>query len=227
MQRAAAHERHGQARQAAVGRAQLDRAEFVEVARQRGLGDVQAVVGQVRREFAGVSDAEVLATWRATYEAMVGRFRSSDPKTRMTWFGPPMSLVSFATARQMEVWAHGQDIHDMLGLVRPTPPRIRNVCDLGVRTFAWSFRNRGLDVPRAPRVRLGGPGGEVWEWIGEDAGLVEGPALDFALVVTQRRAPEDTALVATGDGAEAWLPIAQCFAGAPQEPAAPGSRPPF
>lgn len=202
---------------------------FGEVFRAARAGQAEGIElsEQIRREFAGVPDAEVLERWRATFEAMVARFRASDPKARMTWFGPPMSVVSFASARQMEVWAHGQDVYDLLGLTRPTPARIRNVCDLGVRTFGWSFRNRGLDVPPAPRVRLTGPQGETWEWPGDDAGLVEGPALDFALVVTQRRAPQDTRLAAAGAGAEAWLPIAQCFAGAAQEPAAPGSRPPL
>ena len=180
---------------------------------------------QVRRQFAGVSDATVLETWRDTYQALVARLRAGDPKARIPWFGPPMSLVSFASARQMEVWAHGQDIYDMLGLDRATPARIRNVCDLGVRTFAWSFRNRGLDVPASPRVVLAGPNGASWDWPGQGAGLVEGSARDFALVVTQRRAPEDTSLRTEGYGAAAWLPIAQCFAGTPQEPAAPGSRP--
>lgn len=182
---------------------------------------------QVRREFAGVSELDLLESWRATFEAMVARIRASDPKARITWFGPPMSIVSFATARQMEVWAHGQDIYDMLGRSRPAHPRIRNICDLGVRTFGWSFRNRGLEVPPVPRVQLVGPSGQHWEWPGDDAGLVEGPALDFALLVTQRRAGEDTGLTAAGDGARAWLRIAQCFAGAPQEPAASGSRPPL
>jgi uncharacterized protein (TIGR03084 family) len=200
---------------------------FAEVFRTVRAGQAAGIElsEQVRREFAGVPDHEVLEIWRATFEALVARFRHGDARARMAWFGPPMSIVSFASARQMEVWAHGQDIYDMLSLSRPVFPRIRNICELGVRTFAWSFRNRGLEVLPSPKVRLAAPDGGTWEWTGDDAGLVEGPALDFALVVTQRRAPQDTRLAAIGDGARAWLPIAQCFAGAPQEPAAPGSRP--
>ena len=48
-----------------------------------------------------------------------------------------------------------------------------------------------------------------------------GPALDFCLVVTQRRHRADTALEVTGPVATAWMAIAQAFAG----PAGPG-RPP-
>ena len=47
---------------------------------------------------------------------------------------------------------------------------------------------------------------------------VTGTALDFCLVVTQRRHRDDTGLTATGDTAEAWIAIAQAFAG----PAGPG-----
>jgi hypothetical protein len=51
---------------------------------------------------------------------------------------------------------------------------------------------------------------------------VRGPALDFCLVVTQRRHVSDTALVANGSVARRWLTIAQSFAG----PAGSG-RPPL
>jgi hypothetical protein len=43
-------------------------------------------------------------------------------------------------------------------------------------------------------------------------------------VVTQVRAVADTELQVTGDTARRWMAIAQCFAGPPQDPPAPGSR---
>jgi uncharacterized protein (TIGR03084 family) len=180
---------------------------------------------QIRREFADVPDAGIVDAWRTVYRALLDLFRDSDPRARMKWFGPDMSVVSFVSARQMEVWAHGQDIYDMLGKQRVAQDRIRNICELGVRTFGWSFRNRGLDVPASPAVRLTAPSGTVWTWDGDGNGAVTGSALDFALVVTQRRAPADIDLIPEGEAAALWLPIAQCFAGAPQEPALPGSRP--
>ena len=45
------------------------------------------------------------------------------------------------------------------------------------------------------------------------ADRVEGSALDFCLVVTQRRLVDDTALTVSGDGAGEWMQIAQAFAG--------------
>ncbi len=52
--------------------------------------------------------------------------------------------------------------------------------------------------------------------------VVRGPALDFCLVVTQRRNLADTALVVEGDPAAEWMSLAQAFAGPP----GPG-RPPL
>ena len=53
------------------------------------------------------------------------------------------------------------------------------------------------------------------------ADTVQGTALDFCLVVTQRRNIADTSLVATGQAAQSWMSIAQCFAGGPTLPPAP------
>ena len=50
---------------------------------------------------------------------------------------------------------------------------------------------------------------------------VTGPALDFCLLVTQRRHRDDLALAIDGQAAAEWMAIAQAFAGA----AGPG-RPP-
>ena len=180
---------------------------------------------QIRTEFAGLADGGVLATWRRGYLDVVDALNVVAEDYRVGWFGPDMGVRSFATARLMEVWAHGQDIYDLFGCRREPTDRIRHICDLGVRTFGWSYRNRGRDVPKRPDVSLISPTGQVWDWPGDGNGSVSGPAHAFALVVTQRRAPEDTPLTAVGDTASEWLSIAQCFAGAPQAPPAAGSRP--
>ena len=44
---------------------------------------------------------------------------------------------------------------------------------------------------------------------------MSGPALDFCLLVTQRRHRDDLAVTAEGADAEQWLTIAQAFAGPP------------
>ena len=93
-----------------------------------------------------------------------------------------------------------------------------------MRTFGWSFRNRGLDKPVPPEVRLTAPSGALWVWNEGAADRVQGQAEDFALVVTQRRHVDDTRLEVKGAAARHWLEIAQCFAGAPADGPAPGAR---
>ena len=164
--------------------------------------------------------------WRVTGEKVADAYGMADPKRRVQWAGPEMSALSAITARQMETWAHGQEVFDVLGLERAEGDRIRNICHLGVSTRAWTFANRGLPVPEpAPHVRLVAPSGAVWEWNDPQEGnRVEGSAVGFARTVTQVRNVTDTDIRATGPGAAEWMRLAQCFAGDPVEPPAPGSR---
>ncbi|MGY2002577.1 TIGR03084 family metal-binding protein [Blastococcus sp. SYSU DS1024] len=161
--------------------------------------------------------AEVLADWRAGRHTLADALRAVDPGVRVPWFGPPMSPASFVTARLMETWAHGQDVVDALGQDRAATPRLRSVAEIGVRARPFSYAVRGLPVPARPvRVELTGPGGERWTWGPADAAdTVRGPALDFCLLVTQRRHRDDLALDVTGPAAEEWMSIAQAFAGPP------------
>ena len=92
---------------------------------------------------------------------------------------------------------------------------------------ALAALDRGLQPPAAaPAVELEGPAGAVWRWGDASAdGVVRGSALDFCLVVTQRRHVLDTALEVRGDGAREWMTIAQCFAGPAASGPPPGSFP--
>jgi hypothetical protein len=54
--------------------------------------------------------------------------------------------------------------------------------------------------------------------------LLEGRATEFCQVVTQCRNIADTSLKVSGDVARQWMAVAQCFAGPPQDPPAPGVR---
>jgi uncharacterized protein (TIGR03084 family) len=172
---------------------------------------------RVAERFRDRSGAAVFAWLQRARQEYVTIFATLDPGTSLPWYGPPMSAASSVTARLMETWAHGQDVFDALGLVRLPTARLRHVAHLGVRTLGWSFRLRDLPVPETPvRVELTGPGGERWTWGPEGAGeRVTGTALDFCLLVTQRRHRSATALTATGPVADVWLDVAQAFAGAP------------
>jgi uncharacterized protein (TIGR03084 family) len=136
---------------------------------------------------------------------------------RLTWFGPPMSAASMATARLMETWAHGQDVADALGVRRTPAARLRHVAHLAVRTRDFAYLLNDRKPPVTPfRVELTGPDGESWTWGPEEADQrVTGSALDFCLLATQRRHRADTDVRADGAEAEEWLGIVQAFAGSP------------
>ena len=166
---------------------------------------------------AELTPTQLYDSWMAGQERVLQALASVDAHARIAWFGPPMSARSFATARLMETWAHGTDVREALQLPPSASPRLRHVAHIGVITRGWSFRLRELAVPPVePRVELTGPDGQIWAW-GPEASpeSVTGPALDFALLVTQRVHRDDTALVATGEGASHWLNVAQAFAGVP------------
>ena len=84
----------------------------------------------------------------------------------------------------------------------------------------------GLTPPEADVfVELKGPRDELWTWGGSDVDRGTGTALDFCLVVTQRRHLADTDLRVEGPTATAWMSIAQSFAGPPGEGRRPGQFP--
>ena len=185
--------------------------------------DRSARATRQRQEAECLSGAELLDWWRSGREAMLQVFLPLDPKARIPWFGPAMSAVSFATARLMETWAHGQDIIDALGLRRNATERLQHVAHIGVRARPFSYSVHQKDMPDEDvRVELVSPSGDLWTW-GEAqvANRISGHALDFCLVVTQRRHTADTSLRIEGDAAAEWMTIAQAFAG----PAGAGRQP--
>lgn len=118
-----------------------------------------------RGYFDGLCGRALLEAWRRQVLEMTDRFAGADPKQRVSWAGPPMSVRSSISARLMESWAHGQAVYDVLGVERVDRDRIRSIAVLGVNTFAWSFANRKLEVPAVPpRVTLTAPSGATWSW---------------------------------------------------------------
>ncbi|MCU1691272.1 MAG: hypothetical protein JWM64_363 [Frankiales bacterium] len=188
-----------------------------------GVGFPDAVAERHR----ALSPSACLDWFTRSRRRLLEAYRSTDPAYRLPWYGPDMGLASSATGRLMETWAHGQDVVDTVGLVRPSTARLRSVADLGIRTFAFAFALNGKPAPTSPvRVELQGPGGELWSWGPEDAAdRVTGDALDFCLVVTQRRNLLDTALQVTGPVATDWMSVAQAYAGGAGAGRPPGMFP--
>ncbi|MGW4088897.1 TIGR03084 family metal-binding protein [Nocardia sp. NPDC004750] len=159
--------------------------------------------------------AELLDRWRRGRASITAALRAVPAGAKLPWFGPPMSAASMITARIMETWAHGQDVADALGVHRSPTARLRTVAHIGVRTRNFAYTVHGKTPPAAEfRVALTAPDRTIWSWGPEDAEQrVTGPALDFCLLVTQRRHPNDLEISAHGDDAAEWLTIAQAFAG--------------
>lgn len=180
-------------------------------------GDPSVVHGR------SVTGTQLLADWHSESDGLVATGRAGDRTKRVPWYGPSMSLASFLTARLMETWAHGVDVSDALGRPVVTSMRLKHVCHIGFLARANSYRSRNLEVPEADiALSLVAPDGSTWGWGNEGAPeSVVGSALDFALLVTQRRHRDDTALRADGKLASEWLSIAQAFAG----PAGEGRKP--
>src|ERR1700730_7929722 len=74
---------------------------------------------------------ELLGWWDVAHQGMMEVFAGADSTTRVPWYGPPMGVLSFVSARLMEIWAHGQDVVDALALARQPTDRLRHVAHLG------------------------------------------------------------------------------------------------
>ena len=206
----------------ATVRALTDPAAFVN-ARPTTPEGIQQMVDGVVVDHQTMSGHELLSWFRVARHRLLDAVVGLDPKMRMPWYGPDMSVASKLTARLMETWAHGYDVVKALGLSHPRTDRVRHVVFLGLQAIPNTFITHGRTVPDRPiRLELVAPGGDPW-LIGhpEATDVVRGDAYELALVVTQRCHRDDTRLKADGEVADEWLSIAQAFAGPP----GPGRKP--
>jgi uncharacterized protein (TIGR03084 family) len=181
-----------------------------ELLRSLGSGDAERTT-----LFRDLSPDALHQRWRANRKRLAEVGATLEDGQRIPWYGPSMSAKSFLTARLMECWAHGQDVVDAVGADRPATDRLKHIAQLGVITRGWTYANRKEAQPEGDvRVELDAPSGNAWTWGPDDAAdIVRGPALDFCLVVTQRRHVDDTALDVSGAAARDWMEKAQVFAG--------------
>ena len=75
----------------------------------------------------GLSGTALRDAWIAQVRAMAPRFSAADPKMRVQWVGPDMSVISSITARLMETWAHAQAVYDAMGVERTDADRIEQL----------------------------------------------------------------------------------------------------
>lgn len=193
------------------------------------LSDRQRLLAEAPRDLSVelgrlVTADELLGEWTTNRRRLVEAARSADDTQRVPWYGPAMSVTSFLTARLMETWAHAYDVADAASVTPVPTARLRHVAHIGVSARPYSLMVNGMDADERPiHVSLTAPDGSTWSWgeTGAAGGSVRGDALDFCLVVTQRRHLSDTSVTVTGEAASQWMAIAQAFAG----PAGPGRSP--
>ena len=203
-----------------------DPVAFAAEVDERLAGGVDSYIELALSRGRSLTPSQVLEWWRSARSEALLAFEGLDPETRLPWFGPPMKASSGVIARLMETWAHGHDIADALGITRTPTDRLFHIAELGVKTFSWSYLNRGMEVPaERVRVALRGPGGTTRVWNDTMSNSITGPVDEFCLVVAQRLNYLDTSLVIEGEVAESWIEVAQIFAG-PPGPGRPPAAPP-
>lgn len=187
-------------------------------------GDFDAAVYALLKPYLAHAPAELLARWRADRAAASEALSALPPDQIIPWLARPLPAAVLASAGIMELFAHGQDIADTVGVRREHTDRIRHLTVFAVRTWDFGYLARGLTAPSDEfRFELTSPSGQRWEFGPHDATQrITGPAVDFCLLATRRRHRDDLAIVATGADADQWLDIAQAYRGSPGQGRTPG-----
>jgi uncharacterized protein (TIGR03084 family) len=205
-----------------AGLAAADPAAF-EALTARLSSNFSANVDAALAEFLADPPQVLLERWRQERAQAGKAIAAVPPDQLLPWLVNPLPPVVLACAGMMEIFGHGQDVADALGVRRRPTDRLRNIVGFAVRTWDFGYQARKLTPPAQPfRFEITGPSGARWGFGPEDAeNRIAGPAEDFCLLVTRRRHHEDLAVEATGADAVGWLDIAQAYRG----PAGEGRRP--
>jgi uncharacterized protein (TIGR03084 family) len=156
---------------------------------------------------------DVLAWWERVAARERAVLAGLDPETRVQW-GLGMKVPSFVTARLMETWAHGLDVHAALGTDPVDTDRLAHVAWLATRALPYAYSVAGREAPAEPlRVELTLPSGAVWATGPADAPhRISGPSAEYCRVFVQRLRVEDArGLEADGAAAHDALAVARAF----------------
>jgi uncharacterized protein (TIGR03084 family) len=185
--------------------------------------DFNANVVAAMREYLNDEPPVLLSRWRQDTDGAVTSLAAVPDGQLVPWLVRPLPAQVLAAAGMMELFGHGQDIADALGVVPKRTERMGHLVAFAVRTWDFGYLARDLTPPQTEfRFEITAPSGTQWTFGPEDAKQsIVGPAEDFCLLVTRRRHRDDLAVRAVGADAEQWLDIAQAYRG----PAGPGRAP--
>jgi uncharacterized protein (TIGR03084 family) len=189
-----------------------------------GTEDFDALVGKILQPYLSGLPTAMLARWRVERAEATKALAAVPPGQLVPWVGRMLPATALASAGVMEVFAHGQDIADALGVRIERTDRIRHLVNFAVGNWQFGYLMRGLAPPgRQFRFMLTAPSGAIWELGPHDATeCVTGPAVDFCLLTTRRRHRADLAMTASGPEACRWLDVAQAYRGNPGPGRLPG-----
>lgn len=186
--------------------------------------DFDANVAYAMAEFLAEPPDVLLSRWRAEKAGAERALGALAPDHMVPWLVRPLPAPVLACAGLMELFGHGQDIADALGVQRQHTDRLGHLVGFAVRVWDFGYLARGLETPDVEfRFEITAPSGKVWEFGPADAEQrITGPAVDLCLLVTRRRHRDDLAVRATGSIADEWLNIAQAYRGPAGSGRAPG-----
>jgi len=155
---------------------------------------------------------DVIEWWRETRAKVVDSLSRKSPSDRVPWFAGDMSAKTFATARLMETWAHGLDIHTTMDAEPEDTPRLRHIAWLAWKTLPHAFEDAGQPYEVPVRVEVIGPAYAKYIFGPADTDqVIKGTAGDWCRVAVRRRSADDTSLKAQGQVAEMALKVVRAY----------------
>ncbi|MQS10745.1 TIGR03084 family protein [Streptomyces kaniharaensis] len=187
-------------------------------------GDFNGAVQTALLPYLAEPPERLYALWQAERAAAEKALAEVPAGQVVPWLVRPLPAPVLAAAGMMELFAHGQDIADTLGVARRHTDRLRPLVEFAVRVWDFGYQARQLTPPdKEFRFEITAPSGALWAYGPVDAtDRVTGPAEDFCLLVTRRRHRDDLAVTATGADAQHWMDIAQAYRGPAGEGRTPG-----
>ncbi|WP_370366326.1 TIGR03084 family metal-binding protein [Catenulispora sp. GP43] len=177
--------------------------------------DFEGAVNAALTDYLTGGPDQTLERWRTEQAAATKALAEVPAGQVVPWLVNPLPPSILAAAGMMELFGHGQDVYDALGIDRTPTDRIGHLAFFGSRTRDFGYLAHGLTPPAEEfRFELTAPSGLVWNFGPDDAAeRITGPAYDFCLLVSRRRHHADLAITASGAEAERWLEIAQAYRG--------------
>jgi uncharacterized protein (TIGR03084 family) len=159
------------------------------------------------------SGREVCAWFESSTAALHEMFVTIDPNERVPW-GIGMRPPSLVSARLMETWAHGLDVHAAVGVEPVDSDRLAHVAWLATRALPYAYTVAGREPPGDPiRVELTLPSGAPWSTgPAGAANRITGSAGEYCRVFVHRLSAADASRLRTeGDAAADALRVARAY----------------